>query len=62
MQTMGDLFSTKGTNLDKGSPTKNVMHLYSQLSTLLLKKEGKFAQQNGTPKAQKMNKSLKLRP
>ena len=38
MQTMGDLLNTKGTNYEKSTPTNNVMQLYSQLSTLLLKK------------------------
>ena len=58
LQTMGDVFSSKGTTYEKTTTNQNVMQLYSQLSALLLKKEGMLDLQARSPKAKKMNKSL----
>ena len=49
---MEDMFSTKGANYEKATTNANVMQLYSQLSTLLLKKDEMLEQNRRTPKRQ----------
>ena len=57
-QSIGDIFSPKGTNHEKTTSNANVLQLYSQLSSLLLKKDGATEQNKRTPKGHKKNKSL----